>query len=160
MQRKYISNRNIIPLNLYKRILSIMPICCVDAIFKVRKEVYLFKRSYHPAKFEWWVIGGRITKGECIQDAIIRKVKEEVGVDVSIVKKVGVYELFFDASRFTNKNKMISTHAISNCFVVEPKNKNFKLKLNNEYTDYLKITKIDNKFHPYIKKVLRESMVL
>lgn len=136
-----------------------MPICCVDAVFKVGKKVYLFKRAYDPAKNEWWVIGGRILKGEYLNDAVIRKVKEEIGVDVKIVSIIGVYENFFRTNRFDTKKKN-GTHSISICFLVEPKKKNFKLNFNEEYTDCKILTKIDKNLHPYVQTVLRDSVAI
>lgn len=136
-----------------------MPICCVDAVFNVGKKVYLFKRTYEPAKNEYWLIGGRILKGESLKDSVIRKAKEEVGVDVEIIRMVGLYENFFKISRFDTKKKKYGAHAISVCFLVEPKNKDFKLSFNDEYFDYKIITKNDKNLHPYIQAVLRDSGV-
>ena len=133
-----------------------MPLCCVDAVFKFEKKVYLFKRAYEPAKNEWWVIGGRILKGERLNDAVIRKAKEEIGIDVKIKSFIGVYENFFSTSRFDTKKKT-GTHAISICFLVEPKEKNFELKFNEEYTDYKILTDIDKKLNTYVQTVLRDS---
>lgn len=156
MLRKNTLNKNI-PEHLYKKIVEHMPICCVDIVFKVGKEVYLFKRAHQPAKNEWWLIGGRILKGERLKDAVLRKAKEEIGVDAKILKVIGVYETFFPESRFNTKTKKIDTHSISICFVIEPKHKNFNLKLNEEYICYKKITEIDGNLYPYVKMVLRDS---
>ena len=163
MLRKSISNRSIsnrISKQLYKRIIELMPICCVDIVLKDSNKIYLFKRAYEPAKNEWWLIGGRILKDEHLNEAVIRKAKEEIGVDVKILKMIGLYETFFPNSKFDTKKKITSVHSISICFLVELKHKNFKLKLNEEYTAYKKITKIDENLHPYIKTVLRASGVI
>jgi colanic acid biosynthesis protein WcaH len=159
MWKKNISNRKI-PLTLYKKIISHMPICCVDIVFKVDKKVYLFKRAYEPAKNKWWLIGGRVLKGESLREAVIRKVKEEVGIDVKILKKIGVYETFFYTNRFDTKKKKSGTHSISICFVVEPKNRNFTFKLNEEYLKYKIIKSIYKNLNPYVIKVLRDSEVI
>jgi len=160
MQKKSIFSKGSIPLPLYKKILGLMPICCVDMILKVGSKVILFKRAYEPAKNEWWLIGGRVNKWEKLRDAAIRKAKEEVGIDVKIIKTVGTYEIFFPVNRFDAKNikkEEKGTHTIAICFIVKPKKKDFKLKLNNEYTRYKAITKIENNFHPYIKTALKDS---
>lgn len=157
MLKKSIYNKKKIPLKLYKKIIGLMPICCVDAVFKSGNKVFLFKRAYEPAKNEWWLIGGRVLKGETLKDAVIRKVKEEAGVEVNILKIIGVYETFFKISRFKANKKRISTHTISVCFVVKPIKKGFKLKLNEEYDSYKAITKVERNLHPYIKAVLMDS---
>ncbi len=157
MLKKSIFNKEKIPLKLYKKIISLIPICCVDALLKDGNKFFLFKRAYEPAKNEWWLIGGRILKGESLKNAVIRKVKEEIGIDVKISKILGVYETFFPVSRFEANKRRISTHTISVCFVVEPIKKNFKLKLNEEYNGYKVVTKLERNFHPYIKKVLLDT---
>lgn len=40
----------------------------------------------------WWGLpGGRIEPGESVEQAAIRKVKEETGLDVEIIRLLGVY---------------------------------------------------------------------
>lgn len=160
MPRKSISKKNKIPLPLYRKIVASIPICCVDAVFWAGNKVYLFKRTYEPAKNKWWLIGGRIIKGERLRDAVLRKVKEEVCVDARILKIVGTYELFFRSGRFDGNFNKKGSHAISICYVVKPKRNDFKLKLNEEYSDYKAITKIEKNLDPYVKRVLEDSGVL
>ena len=50
-------NKERIPLLLYKKIVGLMPICCVDAVFNVDNKVFLFKRAYETARNEWWFVG-------------------------------------------------------------------------------------------------------
>ena len=69
---------SLIPLNKYSKILEDLPIYCVDIIIKNDKEEYLLiKRNNEPKKGEWWVVGGRVLKGETAKEAAIRKVKQE-----------------------------------------------------------------------------------
>ena len=157
MLKKNISNKKNIPLRLYKKILEILPIFCVDIILNSGDTVFLFKRAYEPAKGKWWLIGGRVLRGETIEGAVIRKVKEEVGVDAKIRKMVGIYEHFFPVNRFDTAKKKIGTHSICACFLVEPAKKNFSFRLNEEYTAYKAIKKINKRLHPYIKKALGDS---
>ena len=158
MLRKNTLNKKKISLSLYKKIIDFMPICCVDVVFKVGKKIYLFRRAYEPAKNEWWLIGGRVLKGEHLNEAVIRKVKEEIGIDTNIVRMIGVYENFLRKNRFNTKNEN-GTHSISICFLVKPKEKDFSLNLNEEYTDYKIITKTDKNLHPYVKSVLKDCGV-
>ena len=92
MRKKSISSKGNIPLLLYKKILGLMPIPCVDLVFKSGNDVYLFKRSYEPAKNEWWLVGGRINRWETFEEAAVRKAKEEIGVDVKIIKIIGMVD--------------------------------------------------------------------
>jgi len=157
MKKKYISESKSIPKGLYKKFVSLMPICCVDMVFWSEGKVYLFKRAYAPAKNKWWLVGGRILKGEKLKDAVVRKAKEEIGINIKIRKMIGVYEAFFSANRFDTQAKKYGSHSISICFLVEPKGKNFKLRLNGEYKGYKAINKIDKNLHPLIQTVLEDS---
>ena len=120
-------------------------------------KVYLFKRAYNPAKGKWWIVGGRILKGEKMEDAAARKAKEEIGVEVKIKKMIGVYEAFFSASRFDTRTQKHGAHSISICFLAEPKSRNFKFRLNDEYSGYKAISRIERKLDPMIRKVLIDS---
>jgi len=149
-----------IPSSLYQKIVDSVPICCVDIVLKSGKNIFLFKRSYEPAKGEWWLIGGRILKGERIENAVKRKVMEEVGIEINIVKKIGVYESFFDKNRFSTNKKKSSTHSIAVCYLVKPKNPNFIVTMNEEFLDFKKITKSFNGMHSYVKKILRGAKLI
>jgi 8-oxo-dGTP diphosphatase len=54
-------------------------------------KILLIKRNTIPFKGYWALPGGRMDPGETIELTIIREVKEETGLDVNIVRKVGDY---------------------------------------------------------------------
>ena len=85
-----------------------MPIPCVDVVVSnASKKVLLIHRSDEPAKGKWWVVGGRIHKNESIVDAAIRKVREETGLEVEILKKLDFYEYTSDQSKQNSRNSKI-----------------------------------------------------
>lgn len=85
---------NSIPLNKYTKIIEILPILCVDVVAQnACGECLLIKRVNEPKKNRWWVIGGRVLKGETLEQAAIRKVKEETGLLVKNVRPIGYFEL-------------------------------------------------------------------
>lgn len=89
-----------IPVDQYKQIVEVLPILCVDIIVtNTCGEYLLVKRANEPLKGQWWVIGGRVYKGETLEQAAIRKVKEEVSLDLDRVNAIGYYEdVFFKNS--------------------------------------------------------------
>lgn len=90
-----------IPKNEYVRITELMPILCVDVVVRnERGEYLLVKRANPPMQDEWWVVGGRVLKGETLGDAVARKVKEEAGLEVSAVQPLGYFETIADANPF------------------------------------------------------------
>jgi ADP-ribose pyrophosphatase YjhB (NUDIX family) len=53
-------------------------------------RLLLVKRGAHPGFGKWSVPGGLVELGEKAQDAMVREVKEEVGLDVEAVKLTDV----------------------------------------------------------------------
>jgi colanic acid biosynthesis protein WcaH len=90
-----------IPSKLYQEILRVLPIFCVDlAITDESGRYFLVKRTNPPLKNEWWVVGGRVLHGETAEQAAIRKLKEEIGVDAEGLEFLGYYEDKFDGNSF------------------------------------------------------------
>ena len=82
-----------IPAEEYKKIMKVLPILCVDIVVKNAAGQYLLiRRANEPLKDQWWVIGGRVLKGETLEQAAIRKVKEETSLDVDAIFPIGYYE--------------------------------------------------------------------
>ena len=54
-------------------------------------KILLIKRNTVPFKGYWALPGGRVDPGETVEQAIIREVKEETGLDVTIERKIGEY---------------------------------------------------------------------
>ncbi len=53
--------------------------------------ILLIKRKTVPFKGYWALPGGRVEKGETVEQTVVREVKEETGLDVEIVRKIGEY---------------------------------------------------------------------
>ena len=53
--------------------------------------ILLIKRDTVPFKGYWALPGGRAEPGETVEQTIIREVKEETGLDVTVVRKIGEY---------------------------------------------------------------------
>ena len=65
----------------------------VDAVIEDEKgNIVLIKRRYPPFKDFYALPGGFIEKGENPKRAIIREAKEETNLDISIIKKIGVFD--------------------------------------------------------------------
>lgn len=78
---------------LYRKIVKAVPILCADGVVLNQRGQYLLvKRKYEPLEGEWWIVGGRVFKGEKLRDAVKRKVKEEVGIEARILMPLGFYE--------------------------------------------------------------------
>ena len=56
-----------------------------------KEKILLIKRSTPPFIGYWALPGGRTELGEAVEQTVVREVKEETGVGVRIVRKVGEY---------------------------------------------------------------------
>jgi len=54
-------------------------------------QILLVKRDTVPFKGYWALPGGRMEPGETVEQTVVREVKEETGLDVAIVDKIGEY---------------------------------------------------------------------
>jgi 8-oxo-dGTP diphosphatase len=54
-------------------------------------RILLVKRGTAVFKGYWALPGGRVDAGETAEQAVVREVKEETGLDVSVLKRIGDY---------------------------------------------------------------------
>ncbi len=54
-------------------------------------KILLIKRNTLPFKGYWGLPGGRMDPGETVDQTVIRECKEETGLDVAVVQKIGEY---------------------------------------------------------------------
>lgn len=132
---------------LYAQIKKVIPIPCVDLVLHQSGKVLLCKRNNYPAKGEWWLPGGRVLKGESLEDAVIRKGREELGVDVVIERQVGAYDNIFS-----------QVHSIVVVYVVRLAHKDATITLDTQHSECKFIDRVDG-LHPYLVKELEDSKV-
>lgn len=65
------------------------PAPCVSLTILKNNQVLLCKRAIEPAKGTWDVIGGFIDAGETAEEAAVREMKEETGLDTEVEKNLG-----------------------------------------------------------------------
>jgi len=133
-----------IPDSLFGKIVQHMPIASVDALIVVDGALLLLKRNYSPAKGEWWFPGGRIHKGEPLEEALRREVKEETGLEVSSQRLINVYSRVFP-----------ERHDITIAYLCECKKG--KVVLNDEHCEYAFFKLIPSGLHPYLLETLLDS---
>jgi len=73
-------------------IVANVPIVSVDLVVETPEGVVLGRRTNEPACGEWFVPGGRVHKGESLRAAVRRVARAELGVEVEIRERLGVYE--------------------------------------------------------------------
>ena len=75
------------------------PLVSIDLIIEdAHGQILLGLRKNPPAKDHWFVPGGRVRKGEKLDDAFARLVQEELGISAARSEGtlLGIYEHFYD----------------------------------------------------------------
>lgn len=122
-----------IPTDRYNQIIDVLPILCVDVVISNRDGEYLLiKRDNEPRKGEWWVIGGRLLKGETLEQAVIRKVREETALTVDAVQPIGYYEAVSQENPFGLASPL---HAVSVVFSTVVDNHQ-QIRLDDQSSDW------------------------
>jgi len=129
---------------LYSKIVDVIPILCVDGFIINDDKILLLKRNNYPAIGEWWVPGGRIIKNELLVDSIIRKVKDETGLDTEIISQIGVAETIFETK-----------HTVNVCFSLRVKSG--EVIMNSEHSEYkwFSIDNLPNDLNSELNRMIR-----
>lgn|SRR3989338_7539970 len=144
-----------IPEKEYNKIISNVPICCVDLVIAYKGKVLLVYRNGPFFKNKWFVPGGRIYKNETIEEAVKRKAFEETGLKVKIIKQLGVYQAFEENE---DSKEINGFHTIGIGFLVEPVSLS-EIKLDETSSAFKWISLIEDDLHEYNKRILKDSSV-
>ena len=152
-----------LPDEMFKSVIQHTPLISIDLIVRNEQgEVLLGKRVNAPAKGYWFVPGGRVRKNETLDDAFVRLVREELGIESEITradaKFLGVFEHFYDDCVF---NDEISTHYIVLAYEFEIKHLALNSELNFQHSECIFIKteeiKVNEKVH-YFTKLYFENL--
>lgn len=100
----------------WRQVVETVPVPSVDLVVVVDGGVVLAERTNEPARGEWFVPGGRVRKGEPLDDAVQRVAQSELGVGVEVEERLGAYDHFYATSEFDGVDK----HYVAHGFVVCP----------------------------------------
>ena len=142
--------------DLFKTIIENTPLVSVDLIIKCKNKILLGKRVNEPAKGYWFTLGGRVLKNECIQDAITRIGKLELGIILENDPTfIGIFEHMYDDSIFDAN----STHYLNLAYEIEISGlKDLPKDQHNDYRWFDLEELIQSKeVHPYVKDYFMEQ---
>ena len=81
-----------IPFKEFKSIYSKVPRLCVEVVLIEKEGVLLIRRTIEPAIGEWHTPGGTVLKNEHLEEAVKRVAREEIGLEVSVERMLGIIE--------------------------------------------------------------------
>jgi len=129
---------------LYKKIIDKMPIPSVDILTVYDGKLLLLLRNNPPGKNLWWTPGGRVLKGETLEDTAKRELYEETGLHPIKLTKKGVMVHFWPKYQF-----------ITTFFLAEVGSD--KIILDTEHKAHRWIQEEDNELHEYMKYMIKQS---
>jgi ADP-ribose pyrophosphatase YjhB (NUDIX family) len=115
----------------YSKIKQIMPLPCVDLLV---------------LKGLWFTPGGRVYRGESLEAAVRRVLKEETGFEPVHINQVGVMSHVWP-----------EVHTITVFYMVHVSSD--KPEMNDEHDDYKWIRAIEDDTHPYIVNMVKKSRI-
>ena len=116
----------------YQVVADSMPILCVDLFLQDGRGRHLeVHRNNAPLKGRWWVPGGRVFRGETLEQAAVRKAFEELGLAASSLRLIGYHEYHLTDNPFGTSSGF---HAVSFVFtgIVDATN----LRLDDQSSDW------------------------
>lgn len=141
-----------IPDEEWTTIVEHVPIVSVDLVVECPDGIVLGKRSNEPAKGEWFVPGGRVQKGESLEESVHRVAEEELGVNIEIREKLGVFEHFYDTSEVGCEK-----HYIAHGFSVWTDETTFDS--DNQHDGIAVFEGVPTDLHPYVQTYLEVAGV-
>ena len=132
--------KNYLQPSTFNTVVKNTPLIAIDFVVVNEGKILLGKRRNRPAKDCFFVPGGRICKGERIDEAFNRISEAELGVklDRKNCEFLGLYDhMYADSANDEN----ISTHYVVSAFQTSVSHKSFNLK--NLQTQHAKIVMLD-----------------
>ena len=133
----------------FQKVLKQVPTTTIEVIIKTENGVLLGKRNTEPFKGMWHLTGGFIHYDEHIHDAVKRIGKRETGVDIEIVKLLGVYEYIHDDPR---------GHIIGLAYIVRVAGG--KIAPNSDNSDLRFFSAPPDGMIPYQRKIVEDALRL
>lgn len=136
----------------WRTVVRNVPIVSVDLVVLDDGGVLLGRRENDPARGEWFVPGGRVRKDETLADAVHRIAADELGVDVTVERRLGAYEHFWEESEFED---VPTKHYLANGFVVRPTDG--ALTPDDQHAELRTFEPPFPDLHPYVEAYLRDA---
>lgn len=129
-----------------------VPIVSVDLVVSFDDHLILGRRRNEPAKGEWFVPGGRVHKHERLTEAVHRVARTELGVEVTIAERLGVYEHFYEAADVADAD---GKHYVANGFVVRATDD--PTAADGQHSDLRAFEETPEDLHPYVVQYLQDA---
>ena len=129
---------------LYNKIKSIIPIACIDLLVVHDGRLLLMLRNNEPGKGVWFTPGGRILRGESLEEAVTRVLTKETGLEATRVEQKGTIAHIWP-----------EIHTVTTFYRVDVASGD--VEMNDEHSDHRWITETTGDLHPFIREMITRS---
>ena len=149
----------------YGRALRALVISTCDiAVLNSGGKLLLAKRTWEPAKGQFWIIGGRRIPGESFGESALRNLKHELGIEVTPARfqYLGGYSMVFAKRRQAPKQDGV--HTDSTVMIVHLSEQEMTaIEPNEEYSEtqwfvLQDVVKRSSEFHPAIVQISEDLL--
>ncbi len=145
-----------IPEDVFAACLERLPQVCVEVVLTHDGGVLLARRTNPPAAGEWFWPGSRLCKGERLEPAARRVASEELGVAVTVERRLGVQEHFWEAAAPAGAG---SRHTVNVVYEVSPTDA-LDVSLDDQHDDWRLVREPEQDLHEYVTRYLAEYDLL
>lgn len=151
-----------LPDSIYSAALDALVICCADAAILHQGLWLIAKRAWEPHP-DWWVIGGRMRKGELIERALQRNIRRELRLDLPedrLRTIIGYYSQIWETRAWEPTTNGCHVFSITTAVHLTAEEK-ASIHLNEEYVDAQWVNPVEVKenaeqFHPCLVQIARD----
>jgi len=128
----------------YKEITSVLPIACLDLLVIHDGRLLLMLRNNEPGRGLWFTPGGRILRGESLEEAVTRVLRKETGLEATRVEQKG-----------TMTHIWPEIHTVTTLYRVDVASGD--VEMNDEHSDYKWIAGNTEDLHPFVTEMMERS---
>lgn len=155
-----------IPERTFATCLERLPQVCVEVVVRTDVDddgdgddvgVLLVRRTNEPAAGEWFWPGGRLYKGEHLDDAAHRIARAELDIEVHLEERLGVHSHFWTATSVAGVSER---HTVNVVYRASPVEDDPDIGLDDQHDDYRWLTDPSAELHEYVRRYVREYGLL
>lgn len=140
-----------LPDSTYRQFLGSMPQVCVEVVLETDRGILLANRRNHPQVWFW--PGGRLYKGESLDAAAGRVAREELGIEISLRERLGVYEHYWAPAREDEPSR----HTVNIPYQAVPADPPAEIDLDDQHSGHRFVTDVEPWMHEYVSRYLRDG---
>jgi colanic acid biosynthesis protein WcaH len=142
-----------VPEHEFATCLEHLPQVCVEVVLERDGSVLLARRTNEPAAGEFFWPGGRLYKGEEPEAAAHRVAREELGIEVELLGRVGVFNHFWDT---TSVEGVDSRHTVNLAYHARQTG-DAPIELDEQHDEVRWVDASEPDLHEYVREYLTDG---